>query len=75
MSYVVPNRQEVMSEELGQEILNVKPIGSEMYNALRQDRFMDRSKKISSIHRTTSRGLHNLEKNNVHRKANTNDGS
>ena len=34
-SYAVPNRQEVISEKLSQDILNVKAIGSEIYNALR----------------------------------------
>ena len=42
MSYAVPNRQEVISEKLSQDILNVKAIGSEIYNALGQERCMDK---------------------------------
>ena len=67
MSYAVPNRQEVMSEELSQEIFNVKAIGSEIYNALKQE--------IFTIHRTNIKGLNTIQKNRVHKKANTKDGS
>ena len=34
MKYVVPNWQDVMSEELSKDILNVKAIGSEILSAL-----------------------------------------
>ena len=63
---LVPNRQEVMSEELSLDILNVKAIGSEIYNALRQDKFMDKSKKISTIHRTNIKGLNTSQKKIVY---------
>ena len=58
MSNAVPNRQEVM--KLSQDILNVKAIDSEMYNALKQVRFMDKSKKISPIHRNNIKGLNTI---------------
>ena len=66
MSHAVPNRQEIMSEELSQDILNVKPIGFEIYNALRQKRFMDKSKKISTIHRTNIKGSNTIQKKTVY---------
>ena len=65
MSYVIPNRQEFMSEELSQDILNVKAIGSEMYNAHRQEILMDTFKKISNIHRTNIKGLNTIQKKTV----------
>ena len=66
MSYVVPNRQEVMRDKFSQDILNMKAIGSEIYNALRQERFMDKSKKISTIHRTNIKGLKSIQKKTVY---------
>ena len=69
MSYVSPNRQEVMSEELSQDILNVKAIGSEIYNALRQERLVNKSKNISTIHRTNIRGLNTNQKKQCTQKS------
>ena len=52
-----------MSEELSEDILNVKAIGSEIYHALRQERLTDKSKKISdTIHRTNIKGFNRIQK-------------
>ena len=64
MSNAVPNRQKVM--KLGQDISNVKAIGSEIYNALGQERCMDKFKKISTIHRTNIKGLNTIQKKTVY---------
>ena len=69
MSYVIPNRQEVMIEELSQDILSVKAIGSEIYNALRQERLVNKSKKISTIHRTNIKGLNTNQKKQCTQKS------
>ena len=66
MSYVIPNRQEFMSEELSQDFLNVKAIGSEIYNALGQEILMDTFKKISNIHRTNIKGLNTIQKKTMY---------
>ena len=59
-----------MSEEFSQDILSVQAIGSEIYNALRQETFMD--EKISdTIHRTSVKGLYTTQKKTlyIHSKA------
>ena len=45
-----------------QEILKVRAIGFEIDNALRQERLMDKSMKISTIQRTNIKGLNTIKK-------------
>ena len=46
--------------------MSVKAIGSEIYNALRQERFMDKSKTISTIYMTMIKGLNTIHKKTVY---------
>ena len=55
--------KEVMSDEVSQEILSMQIIGSEVCSKLRQERYIDKSLKLSdTIHRTNIKGFHMIQK-------------
>ena len=56
-----------MSEELSEDIFNVKAIGSEILIAQRQERLMENFKKISdTIYRTNIKGFNTIQKKTVY---------
>lgn len=55
--------KEVVSDDVSVEILNMGKIGSDIYLKLRQERYIDKSRKVSdTIHRANIKGFHTMKK-------------